>query len=258
MKLLKLLLATLLVLLLRKLFWCLRWLWCYYHGRELPENISFLPRQSGRVFLGHLRPAPEAPVELSTEPDAPAAFGYNMSWLAVRCGDPERVLAALGPANCRCANWQTGIQAAYARQGCFVSPCLDGFVLVVGVLSSPAYDPRKLAAQFPELQGFLSHRDIHHYAWEKYVNGHCVRKYYYANVEAESDSGPLTPEELSLGFDRFPRQGQAAGSGSLPTEEDVLDIAAAWGVDPRFTGRTDPPSTGWLCDGCGSQAIRSP
>ena len=24
----------LLALLIRKLVWCLRWLWCYYHGRE--------------------------------------------------------------------------------------------------------------------------------------------------------------------------------------------------------------------------------
>ena len=44
-----------LFLLLRKLIWCLRWLWCYYHGRETPENISFLPHQSGDVFKGHMR-----------------------------------------------------------------------------------------------------------------------------------------------------------------------------------------------------------
>ena len=36
----------LLALLIRKLVWCLRWLWCYYHGRETPAPISFLP--SGR------------------------------------------------------------------------------------------------------------------------------------------------------------------------------------------------------------------
>ena len=46
---------ALLALLIRKLVWCLRWLWCYYHGRETPENISFLPRQSGDIFKGHMR-----------------------------------------------------------------------------------------------------------------------------------------------------------------------------------------------------------
>lgn len=55
MNLVKLLLAVLLLLLLRKLVWCLRWLWCWYHGRETPEPIPFLPRRTGDTFRGHLR-----------------------------------------------------------------------------------------------------------------------------------------------------------------------------------------------------------
>lgn len=55
MNLVKLLLAVLLLLLLRKLAWCLRWLWCYYRGRETPEPVPFLPRRSGDTFRGHLR-----------------------------------------------------------------------------------------------------------------------------------------------------------------------------------------------------------
>ena len=46
---------ALLALLIRKLVWCLRWLWCYYHGKETPEPVSFLPRR--------------------TEPQPPAADG---------------------------------------------------------------------------------------------------------------------------------------------------------------------------------------
>lgn len=57
MKWLSLGLTILLVLLLRKLIWCLRWLWCYYHGKEAPEPISFLPQQSGRIFESHIRDA---------------------------------------------------------------------------------------------------------------------------------------------------------------------------------------------------------
>ena len=49
-------LVIVLLLLVRKLIWCLRWLWCYYHGKEVPEPISFLPQQSGRVFDSHLPP----------------------------------------------------------------------------------------------------------------------------------------------------------------------------------------------------------
>lgn len=59
MKLLQLALLVLLMLLLRKLLWCFRWLWCYYRGQETPEPISFLPRRSGRIFDGHVRRAGE-------------------------------------------------------------------------------------------------------------------------------------------------------------------------------------------------------
>lgn len=38
---------ALLALLIRKLVWCLRWLWCYYHGQETPEPISFCPGGRG-------------------------------------------------------------------------------------------------------------------------------------------------------------------------------------------------------------------
>lgn len=49
----------LLALLIRKLAWCLRWLWCYYRGRETPARISFLPRRTGERFDQHVRQARE-------------------------------------------------------------------------------------------------------------------------------------------------------------------------------------------------------
>ena len=55
MELINILLTALLLLLLRKLCWCLKWLWCYYHGREVPDPISFLPRRTGEIFDGHIR-----------------------------------------------------------------------------------------------------------------------------------------------------------------------------------------------------------
>lgn len=54
MELLNLALVAILLLLLRKLFWCVRWLWCYHHGKETPEPITFLPRRSGRTFDEHV------------------------------------------------------------------------------------------------------------------------------------------------------------------------------------------------------------
>ena len=57
MKIINLLLVIILLLLVRKLAWCIRWLWCYYHGREVPDPISFLPQQSGRIFAHHVQNA---------------------------------------------------------------------------------------------------------------------------------------------------------------------------------------------------------
>ena len=51
---------ALLMLLVRKLLWCVRWLWCYYHGKETPAPISFIPRQTGELFEGHIRKTKES------------------------------------------------------------------------------------------------------------------------------------------------------------------------------------------------------
>ena len=55
MELLNILLIALLLLLLRKLIWCLRWLWYYYHGKETLAPISFFPRRTGEGFQGDIQ-----------------------------------------------------------------------------------------------------------------------------------------------------------------------------------------------------------
>lgn len=59
MELVNILLVALLLLLVRKLIWCLRWLWCYYHGQETPAPISFFPRRTEETFDGHVYQARE-------------------------------------------------------------------------------------------------------------------------------------------------------------------------------------------------------
>ena len=44
-----------LLLLLRKLIWCLRWLWCWKHGRETPPPIGWLPSRDGGRFDAHVQ-----------------------------------------------------------------------------------------------------------------------------------------------------------------------------------------------------------
>lgn len=47
-------LGLVLLLALRKLIWCLRWLWCYRRGRPLPADNGWLPHRSGEIFDGHI------------------------------------------------------------------------------------------------------------------------------------------------------------------------------------------------------------
>ena len=44
-----------LLLLGRKLVWCLYWLWCWRHGREPPPPIGWLPGRDGRRFDAHVQ-----------------------------------------------------------------------------------------------------------------------------------------------------------------------------------------------------------
>lgn len=72
--------------------------------------------------------------------------------------------------------------------------------------------------------------------------GRCVRAYCYEDGAVTWDEGPLTPEEQALGL----ADGEAAERA--PGEEDVLDVAAAWGIDPRFERKIYPPASGWVCN----------
>lgn len=229
---------------------------------ELIGAAAVLLVGSGLVWLMSRleRPKPAATVPevlqeaaISTKPDGPVPFGYKTAWLAVRCEDPRQVAEAL---NCQCwerANWQSGLLWSMETGGdLFLSPLLDGFALMIGqdlfALTERRDELEALAGKFPEVQYFSSYRVSSCYYWARYVDGVCVRAYGVEDGEVPWDEGPLTPEELALGFDRFPRPGWADSGGDFPGEEDVLDIAAAWGIDPRFQKKTYPPSVGWVCD----------
>lgn len=61
-------------------------------------------------------------------PDKPVPFGYKNSWLCVKAGSPEEVIEKIGLKNPRVSTWKDGVYGS----GVFVSPVLDGYVLVVG------------------------------------------------------------------------------------------------------------------------------
>ena len=205
----------------------------------------------GRTSAAAEEAQQEVPQPLSAQPDGPVPFGYKTAWLAIRCDDPRHAVEALHCRSMELANWATGLLCSEETGGAlFCSPVMDGFVLAIGQalfsLTERRDELEALAGQFPEVQYFASHRVSSCHYWARYEAGRCVRAYGIADGEVLWNTGELTPEERSLGFDAFPVPG-AEETNRWPDEEDVLDIAAAWGIDPRFEKRTYPPSTGWLC-----------
>ena len=128
----------------------------------------------------------------------------------------------------------------------FVSPCLDGFVLVIGL---PRFPEQGLAGAFRQVQAFATHRVTEYHAWARWDSGTLERMYVYDGSRGvvTVQTGELTAQEIALGFGRFPQKGREDRCEANPTEEDVLDLAAAWGVDPRKEAAAYPPSVGWIC-----------
>ena len=66
------------------------------------------------------------------DPDSPVPFGYKCNWLCVKSDKPMDVIEKLGLKNAEPSNWDKGIEMAYNGYR-FVSPALDGYVLVVNI-----------------------------------------------------------------------------------------------------------------------------
>lgn len=193
---------------------------------------------------------------LSAEPDKPVPFGYKAAWLAVQTEDGAALAALLGGRQAS-ANWVTGLSYAMETEGAwFVSPPLDGWTLAIGngafsYADADGFDALcALAAKFPTVQFFADQRVSDVYCWAKFEDGRCLRAYYFLGDQGEvvRDKGSLTQEEYDLGFHAFPHAGEEWGEEArFPTEKDIIDLAAAWGIDPRFEGKSYPVGTGILC-----------
>lgn len=196
--------------------------------------------------------APIVP-ENGIDPDFPVSFGYKCNWICVKANDPIDVIEKLGLKNYEQSNWDKGIEMAYNGYR-FVSPVLDGYVLVVNygmdiLTIAPGLLDDK-AKLFPELQFFVTQRVSDYHAWVKYINGEMVRGYGWCGCDGEVflNKGELTPEEKKLGFTNLlPTEEADWETHETPDEEYVIELAAAWGIDPAFSAKNYPKSTGYIC-----------
>lgn len=190
---------------------------------------------------------------IESDPDFPVPFGYKNSWLCVKAGSPEEVIEKLGLKNPVAANWDRGVEMAYNGFD-FVSPVLDGYVLVVGygtdilTLAPDLLDMQ--AKKFPELQYYVTNRVTEYHAWVRYVNGEMVRGYGYSGCDGTViiNKGDITEDEKMLGLGNLiQNDDDDPDSVNFPDEESVIEMAGMWGIDPGFTVKDYPKSTGYIC-----------
>ena len=195
-------------------------------------------------------------VEISQEPDTPRSFGYKCSWLVVKSDSPEDVVEKIGGKNVCVANWESGFRCVYKSynyEKAFVTPCLDGYVLVLNVddLTGREVFLEKIAGEFEEVQYFVCHRTVDLYGWAKYSHGKLVRRYYDCSEDEDVywDDGQLTVEEKELGLTNLPSgKKEDWDEYTYADEEIVRKIAKRWGVDPELGKFKGEKSTGFLCE----------
>ena len=204
------------------------------------QDEPYVPRDNVGEILASLR----------VEPDLPTPIGYKSTWYAAKASSSLEVIEKMALTIVGEANWETGMEAAHSRNDyVFVSPPVNGYVYAIGNLESNREQVAALGHSFPELMFFGTHRVVEYHSWAKCLGGELVRFYYYCGEKGEVESfGAATREEIGLGFDQFLQSAADSDEDSRrPNEEDVLIMAAAWGVDPSFADVDVEPGCGYLC-----------
>ena len=164
--------------------------------------------------------------------DVPNQFGYKMCWIAVPSTDWQALVECLKLQQVERCSWTKGFQRAYEKyDGVFVTPPVGGWTLALGRLPEAAVELAEFIAflemlsdKFGKAYYFGTHRVAGYHVWAVAEQGAMKRVFGYGNDFV--DIGERTPEERELGI--------GVNDGEhWPDEEDVLNMAARWVLDPR-------------------------
>ena len=182
------------------------------------------------------------------------SFGFKTTWLAVRDASPEEVADALELRYRQRVDWETGTELAYDH-GVFVARPVPEWTLAHGRMhllhdTDPTYPDfpgrlRALAALIGDFQYFRTERVSDYHAWVKVESGEVTRAYCYIGMTGEVPlrQGEPTAIEKELGVGLVGREevrkdwGDAewdAWHAAMPTEHEVMRIAANWSVCPAL------------------------
>ena len=182
----------------------------------------------------------------------PVLFQAPSRWLAIRSSNPQAVQAALGLLKPRPCSWEEGLSAAQ-EQKLFISPPIDGWILVMGSsLPEPGHDVDKcfhflvaLSQKLGCVQFFSVNRAVHHHAWVQAVHGQIQRAYAWAG-KTLWNQGRMSKAEVDLRLKCFayaePAERVCFGQldPTLLNTERVALLAARWSLDPASIGARMP------------------
>lgn len=161
-------------------------------------------------------------------------------WLAVRSVSSKEVQAALGLDDGLPCSWDEGLAEAREHK-LFISPPVDGWVLVVGSsLPDPEDDPdesfhflRRISVELGHVQYFGVNRVLNHHAWAIVDSGDVFRAFAWAD-EVLWNQGVMTAAERELKMS-CPGYGEASDRGAdgyVHNCERITRLASEWSVDP--------------------------
>ncbi len=171
-------------------------------------------------------------------------FHCPSRWVAVKTVKPEAVQAALRLHNPTPCSWTDGM-ARVSDQKLFISPAINGWVLVVGSLvPEPGEDVdacfrflQRLSRELGEVQFFSINRAVGHHAWARFERGRAIRGYAWAG-ETLWNQGHKTWAERKLGLKCYDYcEGESRNHFSQlernrANTEKILLLASIWSLDP--------------------------
>ena len=173
--------------------------------------------------------------------EAMVGFGGKQAWLAVRDGEPAKVLAELGLRDLGEVRWREGIDLAYLTDDrVALTPPLPGardtsWVLATGrwlLRPDAAVDVTGLSARLhTEVQFFATHRVTELHRWQRAADGELIRAFGYVGQTGQVTTwhGDPDPAERAAGL---PASFIEEESTVLVSEQDVLRVADGWSLDP--------------------------
>jgi hypothetical protein len=180
----------------------------------------------------------------SWPPAAPLLFDNPRAWLAVRTTDVHSLVDALDLRHISPCAWADAPQRA--EEGVFVSPPIEGWVLLFGAgLPEPSDDVDEffkfltaLSRRCGLVTYFSTDAIFHHHAWVKANDGRIVRAYAWAD-EVLWNQGELTQAERDLRLYCLPYDWRPdhvsprARDQARHNCERIPMLASRWGIEPR-------------------------